>query len=89
MATDIDATGWSANLYNKHANFVYAAKYTASVVSMLAPLPGEKIMDFGCGSGELTKEIVAVVEQAEGGVVMGVDSSESMVRTSQDSKIES
>ncbi|KAF9025581.1 S-adenosyl-L-methionine-dependent methyltransferase [Hymenopellis radicata] len=79
MATDSDATGWSPNLYNKHAAFVYSNKFTAPVVGMLAPQPGEKIMDFGCGSGELTVEIEKIVKQAEGGLVVGVDFSESMI----------
>ena len=78
-STELDAQGWSASLYNRHAAFVYSNKFTAPVVGMLAPQPGEKIMDFGCGSGEVTLEIEEIVKKAEGGVVVGVDFSESMV----------
>lgn len=81
-ATDTDSTGWSANLYNHHAAFVYSNKFTAPVLGMLAPQPGEKIMDFGCGSGELTSEIAEILKQKDGGMIVGVDFSESMVRPS-------
>ncbi|KIY61868.1 S-adenosyl-L-methionine-dependent methyltransferase [Cylindrobasidium torrendii FP15055 ss-10] len=75
----VDASGWSAKVYNDNASFVYSAKFTSAVVGLLAPKPGEKIIDFGCGSGEVTREIEAVVKQADGGFVFGVDASESMI----------
>jgi ubiquinone/menaquinone biosynthesis C-methylase UbiE len=59
---------------------VYSPAFTAPVLELLAARPGERIVDFGCGSGEVTLEINRIVEQAEGGVVVGVDYSESMVR---------
>ncbi|KAF9463006.1 S-adenosyl-L-methionine-dependent methyltransferase [Collybia nuda] len=74
-----DASGWSASLYNKSAPFVYSPAFTAPVLELLAAQPGERIVDFGCGSGEVTLEIKRIVEQSEGGVVVGVDYSESMI----------
>jgi len=74
-----DSSGWSAALYNKAASFVYSPTFTAPILELLAPQPGEQIIDFGCGSGEVTLEIEKIVKQREGGVVVGVDFSESMV----------
>jgi ubiquinone/menaquinone biosynthesis C-methylase UbiE len=73
------ASGWSASLYNKHASFVYSPAFTSPVLGLLAAQPGERIIDFGCGSGEVTLELKKRVEEAPGGVVVGVDFSESMV----------
>lgn len=77
-----DASGWSAAQYNKHAAFVYSPTFTAPVLEMLACQPGEKIIDFGCGSGELALAIEQIVSQKEGGMVAAFDYSESMVRPS-------
>lgn len=69
---------WSPEKYNKHASFVYSKEFTTPVLSMLNPQPGEKIIDFGCGSGELTVQLQSIV--GESGLVIGVDSSQNMVR---------
>lgn len=75
-----DSSGWSAASYNANAPFVYSAAFTAPVLDLLAPKPGERIMDFGCGSGEVTLQIEEVVQaNGAGGLVVGVDLSESMV----------
>ncbi|KAF5382690.1 hypothetical protein D9615_002818 [Tricholomella constricta] len=89
MSTDIntnathsdqpDASGWSASLYNKSVPFVYSPAFTAPVLELLAAQPGERIIDFGCGSGEVTLELQKIVSSASGGVVVGVDFSESMI----------
>ncbi|KLO17290.1 S-adenosyl-L-methionine-dependent methyltransferase [Schizopora paradoxa] len=68
---------WSPEKYNKHASFVYSKEFTTPVLSMLNPQPGEKIIDFGCGSGELTVQLQSIV--GESGLVIGVDSSQNMV----------
>lgn len=70
---------WSADSYQKTASFVYSNKFTAPVLTLLDAIPGEKIIDVGCGSGEVTLQIKQLV--GETGVVVGMDSSESMVRT--------
>ncbi|KAF7968298.1 hypothetical protein HWV62_31047 [Athelia sp. TMB] len=74
-----DSSGWSATQYNTHAAFVYSPKFTAPILDMLAAQPGEKIIDFGCGSGELALTIAQAVLQKEGGLVAAFDYSESMV----------
>jgi len=73
-----DKSGWSAHLYNKNASFVYSATFTSLVLTLLNAKPREKIIDFGCGSGEVTKELETLVE----GEVVGVDASQSMVSPS-------
>lgn len=75
-----DASGWNASLYNRTAPFVYSSEYTGAVLSLLAARPGERIIDFGCGSGELTLDIQQTVKGGDGGLVCGLDYSESMVR---------
>ena len=78
-ASDIpDSSGWSASLYNKHTPFVYSPAFTAPVLELLSAQPGERIIDFGCGSGEVTLEIKKLVDGATGGLVVGLDFSESM-----------
>ena len=70
----MDATKqpWDAALYDgKHA-FVW--RHGASVVELLAPRPGERILDLGCGTGHLT----ATLAQA-GAAVVGLDPSPAML----------
>ncbi|KAJ7069977.1 S-adenosyl-L-methionine-dependent methyltransferase [Mycena amicta] len=74
-----DAQGWSAKLYNKSAAFVYSSAFTAPVLELLQAQPGGKIIDLGCGSGEVTVQIEKIVNQAPGGLAVGVDFSESMI----------
>ncbi|PPQ81268.1 hypothetical protein CVT25_015052 [Psilocybe cyanescens] len=74
-----DSSGWSASLYNKTASFVYSSAFTAPVLELLAAQPGERILDVGCGSGEVTKIIQEAVEQRVGGIVVGTDFSEGMI----------
>lgn len=76
-----DSSGWSASLYNKTASFVYSPSYASPILDLLAAQPGERIIDIGCGSGELTNDLQLVVELRDGGVVVGTDFSESMVST--------
>ncbi|WP_119391426.1 class I SAM-dependent methyltransferase [Taklimakanibacter lacteus] len=65
---------WSASSYDEHARFV--SDLAGGVLDWLAPRPGERILDLGCGDGVLTAQL------AQGGAqVVGVDASESFVRT--------
>ncbi|KZO96986.1 S-adenosyl-L-methionine-dependent methyltransferase [Calocera viscosa TUFC12733] len=70
---------WSAADYNQHASFVYSAKFTSAVLDMLAAKPGERIIDIGCGSGELTVDLEKVVGKE--GLVVGTDISANMIET--------
>jgi trans-aconitate methyltransferase len=59
---------WDPNRYAQNARFV--ADLGAPVVELLAPRPGERILDLGCGDGALTEKLVAA-----GCTVVGVDGS--------------
>jgi trans-aconitate methyltransferase len=72
-----DKTGWSATEYRAIASYVYSPEATAPILQSLCASPGEKILDLGCGSGEVTAEIARLV--GTDGIVAGFDSSEDMV----------
>jgi len=63
---------WRADRYSKHANFVPALGQP--VLDLLNPVPGERILDLGCGDGVLTEKIGAA-----GTAVLGVDAAPDMV----------
>lgn len=63
---------WSAARYAATAHFVPA--FGAPVVELLAPEPGERILDLGCGDGVLTEKIAAA-----GATVVAVDAAPDMV----------
>jgi SAM-dependent methyltransferase len=63
---------WDASLYATHAAFVPALG--APVLDLLAPQPGERILDLGCGDGVLTQKLVDA-----GAEVVGVDADPQMV----------
>ena len=46
---------WNANLYDQNHSFV--SKYGNNLVELLAPKQGEKILDLGCGTGDLAKKL--------------------------------
>lgn len=64
--------------YNKTASFVYCEEFTTPILKSLNPVPGERIVDLGCGSGELTVRIQDAVGPR--GFVVGVDYNQDMVR---------
>jgi trans-aconitate methyltransferase len=63
---------WDAANYAATGRFV--ADLAGGVVELLAPRPGEAILDLGCGDGALTEKLVAT-----GAVVTGADASPAMV----------
>jgi len=71
------ADTWSASEYNKAAPFVYSTEHTTPILTLLDPKPGEKIIDFGCGTGEVALGLSEAVGDV--GVVVGIDSSQNMV----------
>lgn len=74
-----NTTGLSATIYNKVAPYVYSPEATAPILQLLGASPGDRVLDLGCGSGEVTAEIMRLVESK--GIVVGVDLSQSMVIT--------
>lgn len=66
------ATTWNAELYQSSHAWVW--NYGKGVLELLAPKAGERILDVGCGTGQLAAEI----GQA-GAEVVGVDRSPEMI----------
>jgi trans-aconitate methyltransferase len=67
-------TDWDAERYHRLSNPQLG--WGKRVLERLAPGPGERILDLGCGTGRLTAELHAAIGS---GVVVGVDRSEAML----------
>ena len=63
---------WDPQAYGKNGAFVHGL--AGGVLEWLAAQPGERILDLGCGDGQLTLRLVAT-----GATVQGVDASAQMV----------
>jgi trans-aconitate methyltransferase len=63
---------WNTEAYAANGRFV--ANLATDVVALLAPKPGEEILDLGCGDGALTEQLAAM-----GAIVTGVDASPTML----------
>jgi trans-aconitate 2-methyltransferase len=63
---------WDPELYEARHNFVW--RMAEGVFELLQPKPGERILDLGCGPGQLTKKI-----SESGAQVVGVDAAPSMI----------
>ncbi|WP_232696936.1 class I SAM-dependent methyltransferase [Brevibacillus daliensis] len=64
---------WNAQMYDHQLGFV--SEYGKGLLELLQPQAGERILDLGCGTGDLSKQIAE-----SGAVVIGMDYSEDMVR---------
>jgi len=69
---DADGNAWDADRYERDHSFVY--EYGADVLELLDPEPGERVLDLGCGTGELTAALAAA-----GADAVGLDASAEMV----------
>jgi len=63
---------WNPDLYESSHSFVW--KLGRDLLAQLAPQAGERILDVGCGTGQLTAEIAA-----SGAHALGIDSAASMI----------
>ena len=67
---------WNAALYDNKHDFV--AEYGKGLLEFVPENNNQSILDFGCGTGILTVQLKKLAE-----VVIGVDSSESMIKWAQ------
>jgi trans-aconitate methyltransferase len=78
MTDELKVTGaaaanvWDPNRYEKGHSFVW--KFGEDLIGLLAPKPGERILDIGCGTGHLTAKIAG-----SGAEVVGIDRSREMI----------
>lgn len=63
---------WNAKLYDGEHDFV--SEYGQVILGMLAPRKGERILDLGCGTGDLANKLSLI-----GVDVVGIDSSPNMI----------
>jgi len=67
---------WDAQFYDKSFGFI--AEYGSELVELLNPQAGERVVDLGCGVGQLTARI-----KASGCDVIGIDADPAMVLIAQ------
>lgn len=67
---------WNAGLYDEKHSFV--SNYGGDLISLLAPKAGEKILDLGCGTGDLTNKL-----SASNCEVIGIDYSPNMIASAE------
>ncbi|MFC3747812.1 class I SAM-dependent methyltransferase [Paenibacillus sp. GCM10012306] len=65
---------WHTSTYDKDMAFV--SQFGESLIDLLQPQPGERIIDWGCGTGDLATAIAS-----HGAAVTGIDASAEMIRT--------
>jgi SAM-dependent methyltransferase len=70
------AQAWNADGYERNGRFV--AELASPLVDLLAPQPGERILDLGCGDGAFTAMVAA-----RGADLTGIDASPELVAAAQ------
>ncbi|MEH7127855.1 methyltransferase domain-containing protein [Neobacillus drentensis] len=76
MVGKVQGDGWNASLYDKEHSFV--SHLGGELVRWLAPKPGEKILDLGCGTGDIANQL-----SQQGVEITGMDKSENMIEQAQ------
>src|SRR5581483_6687600 len=69
---DASTKTWDAASYDSIFAFVW--RLGASLIELLQPQAGERILDLGCGTGQLTAQIAQ-----SGAAVLGIDNSPAMI----------
>ncbi|MFL6562681.1 MAG: class I SAM-dependent methyltransferase [Bacillus sp. (in: firmicutes)] len=76
MTGTIKGDSWNADLYDaKHA---FVSHFGGDLVELLAPQPGERILDLGCGTGDIANDLYQLGVQ-----IIGIDKSENMIKQAQ------
>jgi trans-aconitate methyltransferase len=77
-------TDWDASRYHRISDPQF--EWGTRVITRLAPVPGERVLDLGCGTGRLTRQIASAVD---GGAVVGLDRSSAMLEVAKSAHRES
>ena len=67
---------WNPSLYDEKHGFV--AEYGKSLLELIPQNPDQTILDLGCGTGALTRQLLPLASR-----VAGADSSPDMIRQAQ------
>lgn len=83
--TDTPADAWSGDLYA--ANTAHHRAHDRRILESLDPRPGDRVLDIGCGVGDLTVRIADLVAGGarRPGHVTGIDRSADMIDTARTS----
>lgn len=73
----IETSSWNSELYQSSHAFVW--QFGRDLLAMLLPKLGERILDVGCGTGQLTAEIAN-----SGAEVIGLDQSAEMIASARE-----
>lgn len=76
MADRVKEDSWNASLYDTKHSFV--SQFGGDLVQWLAPQSGEKILDLGCGTGDLANQLNQL-----GVDIIGIDKSDNMIQQAQ------
>jgi trans-aconitate methyltransferase len=69
-------TTWNSQLYENQHAFVWQS--AEDLIELLLPQPGERILDLGCGTGQLTAQLAST-----GATVWGIDADATMIAKAQ------
>ena len=73
----MSGTDWNPAAYDDLSDPMF--EWGKAVLSTVSPRPDERVLDAGCGSGRLTRELLAKVPQ---GTVVALDASPKMLEES-------